>query len=72
MLPLLKIAADGKVHTKREALNLLAEQFGLTEEERKELLPSGHQAVFDNRLSWARTYLKKAGLIEYPAIEFSL
>src|ERR1035441_2415284 len=65
MLPLLKIAADGKEHTKREALNQLAAQFGLTEEERKELLPSGNQEVFDNRLGWARTYLKKAGLIQY-------
>ena len=66
MLPLLKIAGDGKVHTKREAVNILAEQFGLTEEERKVLLPSGNQAVFDNRVGWARTYLKKAGLIAYP------
>jgi restriction system protein len=65
MLPLLKIAGDGKEHVKREALNELALQFGLTDEERKELLPSGNQAVFDNRLGWARTYLKKAGLIQY-------
>ena len=65
MLPLLKTAADGKVHTKREALNELAAQFGLTENERKELLPSGNQAILDNRLGWARTYLKKAGLIQY-------
>jgi restriction system protein len=54
------------VHSKREAVNVLSEQFGLTEEERKELLPSGNQGVFDNRIGWARTYLKKAGLIEYP------
>lgn len=65
MLPLLKTAADGKVHTKREALNELAESFGLTEDERKELLPSGNQEIFSNRLGWARTYLKKAGLIQY-------
>ena len=65
MLPLLKIAADGKVHTKREALNDLSSQFGLTEDERKELLPSGNQEIFSNRLGWARTYLKKAGLIQY-------
>jgi restriction system protein len=64
MLPLLKTAADGKEHTKREVLNGLATQFGLTEDERKELLPSGNQ-VFDNRVGWARTYLKKAGLIQY-------
>jgi restriction system protein len=66
MLPLLKVAADGKVHAKRDALHELAQRFELTEEERKELLPSGNQAVFDNRIGWARTYLKKAGLIEYP------
>lgn len=65
MLPLLKIAGDGKVHTKREALSVLAEQFKLTEDEGKELLPSGNQAIFDNRVGWARTYLKKAVLIEY-------
>jgi restriction system protein len=65
MLPLLKIAGDGKVHTKREALSVLAEQFKLTEDDRKELLPSGNQAIFDNRVGWARTYLKKAVLIKY-------
>ena len=66
MLPLLKVAADGADHHIRAAINQLAEQFGLTEEERKELLPSGVDGVFDNRVGWARTYLKKAGLIEYP------
>jgi restriction system protein len=66
MLPLLKLAGDDKVHTKREAVNTLAEEFGLTEKQRKELLPSGNQAVLDNRIGWARTYLKKAGLIDYP------
>ncbi|PYX40181.1 MAG: hypothetical protein DMG83_27115 [Acidobacteria bacterium] len=65
MLPLLNIAADGKEHHIRDAINNLAGQFGLTEEERKELLPSGVDRIFDNRIGWARTYLKKAGLIEY-------
>ncbi len=60
MLPLLKTAADGKEHKKKEVLNDLAKHFGLTEEERKELLPSGNQEIFDNRVGWARTYLKKA------------
>src|SRR5271157_4535871 len=66
MLPLLNVAADGREHHIRAAINQLAEQFGLTEVERKELLPSGVDGVFDNRVGWARTYLKKAGLIEYP------
>jgi restriction system protein len=66
MLPLLKLAADGKEYHIRDAINVLAEQFKLTEEERKELLPSGVDRIFDNRIGWARTYLKKAGLIAYP------
>jgi len=45
MLPLLKIAGDGKVHTKRGAVNELATQFGVTEEEQKKLLPSGNQPI---------------------------
>jgi restriction system protein len=66
MLPLLKVAGDGKEHHIRDAINNLAAQFGLTEEDRKELLPSGVDRIFDNRIGWARTYLKKAALIEYP------
>lgn len=66
MLPLLKIAADGQEHHIRDAMSAIAAQFGLTEDERKELLPSGVDRVFDNRVGWARTYLKKTGLIEYP------
>jgi restriction system protein len=66
MLPLLKVAGDGKEHHIRDAINNLAAQFGLTEEERKELLPSGVDRIFDNRIGWARTYLKKSGLIGYP------
>lgn len=64
MLPLLKYAGDKKEHHIREAIDRLADEFNLSEEERKELLPSGQQAIFDNRVGWARTYLKKAGLLE--------
>lgn len=64
MLPFLKIAADGQEHMHREAIEILTQEFNLSEEERKELLPSGQQPIFDNRVGWARTYLKKAGLIE--------
>ncbi len=66
MLPLLKYAADGKEHSIRDAIIFLAGEFGLTEAERKELLPSGLDRAFDNRAGWARTYLKKAGLLAYP------
>lgn len=65
MLPLLKLAGDGSVHSKRDTVPELASQFGLTEDEQKELLPSGKQEIFDNRVGWARTYLKKALLIDY-------
>ena len=65
MLPLLKLAGDGAVHSKRDTVPELASKFGLTEEEQKELLPSGKQEIFDNRVGWARTYLKKALLIDY-------
>ena len=65
MLPLLKIAGDGKVHTKRDVVPELSLQFRVSDEEQKDLLPSGKQEVFDNRIGWARTYLKKALLIDY-------
>jgi restriction system protein len=64
MLPLLKYASDKKEHSIREAIEYLANLFKLTEQDRKEILPSGQQYVFDNRVGWARTYLKKAGLLE--------
>ena len=64
MLPLLKFSGDKKEHSLRQAIEFLADKFNLTEEERKELLPSGQQATFDNRVGWARTYMLKAGLLE--------
>lgn len=66
MLPLLRYVADEQEHSVREAIEELADHFHLTDEERKELLPSGRQATFDNRVGWARTYMKKAGLLESP------
>lgn len=66
MLPLLKIASDGKEHGFSEVLGALAVQFKMTDEERKEQLPSGTQARFENRVRWAQIYLKKAGLLENP------
>ena len=66
MLPLLNFYGDGKDHTFREAVEALEKNFKLTDEERRELLPSGQQEIFDNRIGWARTYMKKAGLIESP------
>jgi restriction system protein len=64
MLPLLRFAGDQQEHSLREAIDQLAEKFALTEVERKELLPSRQQEIFNNRVAWARTYLGKAGLLE--------
>lgn len=50
----------------RNVTDELASQLGVTEEEKKELLPSGAAPVFYNRTAWAKTYLKKAGLIDSP------
>ncbi len=63
MLPLLRFAGDGAEHSLRDAIEALAGEFKLSDEERRELLPSGQQEVFDNRVGWARTYMKKAGLL---------
>lgn len=53
MLPLLLFAADGIDHTTREAVDQLATEFQLTPAERIELLASGQQAIFNNRVGWA-------------------
>jgi len=66
MLPLLKYIEDGKVYTVRDAVEHISSLFNLTEQEKKELLPSGQQYIIDNRVGWAKTYLKKAGLVESP------
>ncbi|MBI5676578.1 MAG: restriction endonuclease [Nitrospirae bacterium] len=63
MLPFLKFIRDKEEHSFRETVDGLAKEFQLTEEEQKELLPSGQQEIFSNRVGWARTYLKKAGLV---------
>lgn len=64
LLPLLKFLSDGEEHSLQGAYDALASEFELSENERKELLPSGQQERFKNRVAWARTHLKKAGLLE--------
>lgn len=64
MLPLLQLLADQQVHRTRAVIEALAAHFQLTPEERRQLLPSGKQFTFDNRVGWARTHLKKAGLLD--------
>ncbi len=62
MRPVLKSSADGEVRISA-VIDQLAREFGLTEEEREELLPSGKQTRFANRVHWAKGYLKQAGLV---------
>ena len=64
MLPILRFLQDGKEHTIQEITDHISVSFKLTPEERIKPLPSGHQPIIDNRVGWARTYLKKAGLLE--------
>jgi len=66
MLPFLKYLSDKKVHSLSETHDALAMKFNLTDDALRELLPSGQQQIFRNRLGWARTYLKKAGLLTSP------
>lgn len=65
MLPLLEITGDKKERTLQEVRNSLAKYFNLTEEEISELLSKSKQQIFNNRVGWARTYLKKAELLVY-------
>ncbi|HRR40005.1 MAG TPA: restriction endonuclease [Syntrophales bacterium] len=65
MLPLLRFAAKKGTETSTsEAVEALAAELGLSDEDLKEILPSGIQSTFVNRVGWASTYMKKAGLLE--------
>ncbi|MDJ1471983.1 restriction endonuclease [Xanthocytophaga flava] len=66
MLPLLKYIADGKDYKLSDTVEGLAKNFKLTDQEKAELLPSGSAFTFTNRVHWAKTYLKKAGLLDSP------
>lgn len=64
MFPLLKLTTDGQEHTLSEAIEALAQHYKLTDDDRRELLPSGRQSKFVNRVGWAATYLRKTKLLE--------
>lgn len=66
MRPLLQHFSDGSDHSNQETVSVLADEFHLSDEERSQLLPSGKQSVFTNRIAWAKSHLKQAGLIESP------
>lgn len=67
MLPIMQITGDGQEHTITEIREKLATLFSLTEEDKRELLPSGRQTKLVNRVSWAQIYLRKSGLLESPS-----
>ena len=64
MLPLLKLMSDGETRSTNDVVNLLSKEFNLTEDELNEYVPSGQQKIFVNRISWSKSYLKMAKLIE--------
>jgi len=64
MLPFLTILGDGKEHTTVETNQSLATLFGLTDEEQNVFLPSGVAKTFPNRVAWAKSHFKMAGLLE--------
>lgn len=66
MLPLLQLLSDKREYVLKDAVSILGKKFKLTDDELSELLPSGQSLLFANRVGWARTYLKKAGLLAAP------
>lgn len=69
MKPLLTAVKDGEVYKISDVTAILAKKLNLSEEDLAEMLPSGRQTVFKNRVAWAKTYLKKAGLLDSPAAQ---
>lgn len=63
MLPMLKTTSDMKEHNFRNIVENLAQEFQLSREERRVMLPSRTSFLFDNRVGWARLYLVRAGLL---------
>jgi restriction system protein len=64
MLPILKLMSDEKTHSVKETVEYIEQAFNMTDEEKQERVPSGKQRVIYNRVTWAITHIKKAGLIE--------
>lgn len=67
MKPLLESVKDGQLYKIKDVYTILAQQLKFDVDDLSEMLPSGRQTVFRNRVGWAKTYLKKAGLIDSPA-----
>ena len=67
MLPLLELTADGEIHTLRGVKDTLADRLSLSTDEAAEMLPSGQQSKFHNRIGWAKTYLKRGRVTDTDA-----
>lgn len=72
MRPILEVHADGKECLNRDLVRQLADRFGLSDEERREMLPSGGARLFDNRIGWAKSHMTQAGLLVSPKRAVSL
>jgi restriction system protein len=68
MLPILKNLSDGKTWRTREIVARMGEEFDLSKDEMREMIPSGRAKLIQNRVGWACTYLRKGGLM----IQFNL
>lgn len=66
MLPTLRVLADGEPHGRAAVTEAVADHFGLSDAERRELLPSGRMTVIRSRVGWAVSYMKQGGLISAP------
>ena len=66
MLPLLRLLENGQQYPMADVILKLTDHFGLSEEDLRVKVPSGQQPLFKNRVTWAISYLKNAGLISYP------
>lgn len=67
MKPLLEAVKDGQLYKLKDVYTVLAKQLKLGPDDLSEMLPSGRQTIFHNRVGWAKMYLKKAGLLDCPA-----
>jgi len=66
MRPILSFLADGEMRRTRDVINAMSDEFGLTAEERAEVIPSGRARLMDNRVGWSLTHLSQAGLLDRP------
>jgi len=62
--PTLELLTDGTIHNINSIRSKVADKMRITEDDRRIMLPSGKQATYANRITWAVVYLKKAGLIQ--------